>query len=169
MRAKYAIIGLALAMACYLFYLMQHLHDPGTTETRLQGLLRAQAAEIVRLKQLLRKSQQQQRSKAAAVPLDAVPQTPPESLSRGESGVCGPAVPGATVSSTIGLSPDWLMQEMQSPVGSLHNYHAHEGAAPCQKRSFHAIYWLVTRHGTRAVVARSAQLSSAGTHTSACI
>ena len=77
MRAKYAIIGLALAMACYLFYLMQHLHDPGTTETRLQGLLRAQAAEIVRLKQLLRKSQQQQRSKAAAVPLDAVPQTPP--------------------------------------------------------------------------------------------
>ena len=78
MRAKYAIIGLALAMACYLFYLMQHLHDPGTTETRLQGLLRAQAAEIVRLKQLLRKSQQQQRSKAAAVPLDAVPQTPPD-------------------------------------------------------------------------------------------
>ena len=37
MRAKYAIIGLALAMACYLFYLMQHLHDPGTTGDAAAG------------------------------------------------------------------------------------------------------------------------------------
>lgn len=50
---RLAIFGLVLSFAAYLVFLARHLHNPAASESRLQSLLRSQAAEISRLKQQL--------------------------------------------------------------------------------------------------------------------